>query len=131
MVYANSRMAEMLGYTIDELIGRLNSDFRDDGDHQENCCQLAHGCTGLKEQYDFRFCHRDESTVWTSVTETPTLDEDGGYTGSLIMVSDMTEQRQLNARLHQMEADLARRPENQGGSQVPRVPSRVSVGSST
>jgi PAS domain S-box-containing protein len=88
--YLNQRMAQMLGYTVEEMLGRSIYDFLDPADHQG-----AQGCfTALPEggqaQHDYRFRHKGGATIWTICATSPMFNNPGQFTGALVMVSDIT-----------------------------------------
>ncbi|MBN1239188.1 MAG: PAS domain S-box protein [Gammaproteobacteria bacterium] len=105
--YVNRRMAHMLGYSPDDMLGRSNLDFMDDDARQAARRKPSRRLAGLREHYEFGFLHREGTTVWTRIAATPISAQDGGYVGSLLMVADITEPRRLERELrqaHKMEA---------------------------
>lgn len=88
--YLNQRMAQMLGYTVEEMSGRSVYDFIDEADHQEAQDCLGHLREGNQAQHDYRLRHKDNSTIWTICTTSPMFDDQGEYIGALIMVADIT-----------------------------------------
>ena len=102
--YVNQRLAEMLGYTTDELMGRSVFNFVDDADRLEGSRYLERGRSGIKEQHDFRFRRKDGSELWTMVSTTPLFDSTGVFVGGLAMLIDITERRRSEEALRQSEA---------------------------
>jgi PAS domain S-box-containing protein len=108
VVFANARMAEMLGRTVDELVGSGLSDLiaaDEIPDHHE---RMVRRRQGLAEEYERRFKHSDGHTVWAHVSATPVFDEDGGYVGSFGMFTDITQSKEAEverlAHLHFVES---------------------------
>ncbi len=89
----NRRMADLLGYTVGEMLGRPLFDFMFDSDVEEKRVELRHPREGVTEQLEARFRRRDGSTLWASVATSPMRGEDGTFEGALVMVSDMTESK--------------------------------------
>ncbi len=93
-VFANQVMAEMIGYSIDELNGRLVTDFMFEEDIADHLAKTEERKKGLSGAYERRFICKDGSTLWTLLSATPIF-EDGEFNGSFAMLTDIT-QRKLN-----------------------------------
>ena len=92
-VFANPRMAAMLGYSVEEMYGKPQSDFVAETtwpEKQESLRQSG-GSEGEHAQVQYR--RKDGSELWADVTRTRAFGEDGTFTGVLEMVSDMSAQR--------------------------------------
>ena len=91
--FVNRRMAELLGYTVDEMLGKPLFDFIFEGDVEQKRADLQRRQTGVSEQLERRYRKKDGTELWTRVSASPIFDDDGTFSGALQMVSDMTEQR--------------------------------------
>ena len=92
-VFANRRMAEMLGCTLAEMAGQPLLAYTDDEGRAIAVNYLRRrGRAGVRQQ-DFKFRRKDGSTLWAIVSVTPILDHAGRYTGALAMVMDITERK--------------------------------------
>jgi PAS domain S-box-containing protein len=91
--FVNRRMAEMLGYTADEMVGRSVFDFMTRADVAQAKRAMADRQKGQGTQHDFRFRCKDGSELWTILTGTPVLDERGQVVSTLGVVTDITERR--------------------------------------
>ncbi|HEV2851559.1 MAG TPA: ATP-binding protein [Thermoanaerobaculia bacterium] len=95
--YANPRMAEMLGYTVEELLGRNAFDLahrEDIATAQEEWDQRQRGVASRPE---FRFLRKDGSILWAQCSARPLLDEAGRFAGAFTMVVDVTGRKQAEA----------------------------------
>ncbi len=89
--FVNGRMAELLGYTTEEMIGRSLFDFQFESDIEQKWSDLQRQQRGVREQVVTRYRKKDGSVLWARVATLPVLGEDGTFEGALAMVSDMTE----------------------------------------
>src|SRR6185295_12396874 len=104
--YVNDRLAQMLGYEPDEILGHSVFDFVDPADHQETRQYLERGRQGFKERLDYRFRCKDGSHIWTMLSTTPLFDVAGEFIGGLAMLIDITERKKTERALKQSEALL-------------------------
>jgi two-component system, cell cycle sensor histidine kinase and response regulator CckA len=101
--FVNDRMAAILGYSKEEMLGLPGCDFLDSDErtrarrHFEVCKNSRPG------PQEYRFRHKDGSTVWLDVTATPMLDDNGACTGVLIMCTDVTERKKNEQRQRQAQ----------------------------
>ena len=91
--FVNRRMAELLGYTVDEMLGKHLFDFIFEGDIEEKRVDLERRRTVVSEQFERRYRKKDGAELCTRVSVTPIFDDDGSFSGTLEMVSDMTDQK--------------------------------------
>jgi PAS domain S-box-containing protein len=91
--YVNQAMAEMLGYTIDEMIGEPLFNFMDDEGKIDAAKKMEKRRDGVKEVHDFRFLHKNGSDVWTIISTNPFFDKNEGFIGVLGMLNDITDRK--------------------------------------
>jgi PAS domain S-box-containing protein len=91
--FVNRRMAEMLGYAPEEMVGRSLFEFMKEGDVDPARRNLSARREGLAAQHDFRFLRKDGGELWTIVTGTPVVDDQGHVVSVLGMITDITERR--------------------------------------
>ncbi len=101
--FVNQRLAEMLGYTSEEMIGRLVFDFMDQDRRVQAEKILQRRKQGIKEQYDFCFRCKDGSELWAIVTSSPIIDQNGESIGGIAMLTDVTERKQAELALKESE----------------------------
>ena len=87
--FVNPRMAQMLGRTASEMIGRPMLAFLDDAGRAEVVQKLEQHRRGVADRYDFRLVRKDGSDLWASVSANALTDAAGRYTGALAMVTDI------------------------------------------
>ena len=103
--FANKKMAEMLACTAEEMIGNSLYDFIDDewtaqAENNVKCHQQ-----GISEQHELKFRRKDGKELWAILSANPFFKINGQYSGSLVMVTDITKRKQFEkemARLDQL-----------------------------
>ena len=103
--FANARLAEMLGYTVDELTGMPASELVVDDDLEEHESVMRTRRLGVRSDYERRLRHRDGTVVWTHISGAPTMDEEGRYLGTFAMITDITERKLAESELRDSEAN--------------------------
>jgi len=97
--FVNPRMAEMLGWTVDEMVGRSVLDFLDAEGKATFNANRGDRVQGNSRQREVLFTRKDGSDCWTLLSIRPNFDEAGQYEGSLAMVMDITERRGIQKAL--------------------------------
>ncbi|HEX9933716.1 MAG TPA: PAS domain-containing protein, partial [bacterium] len=101
--FVNPRMAGMLGYSIDEMLGKPLFEFMDEEGARAAKAKLKRRQQGVSEQHDFTFLKKDGSRIYTTLATSPLLDEQGRYAGALAGVMDLTERRRMEDALRGSE----------------------------
>jgi len=109
--YVNSRMGEMLGIEAAEMLGKPLLDFMDEEAKVDALAYLQRRREGVADVYEFRFRRGDGSPLWALVATTPLINDEGGYSGVLAVVTDITARKQAEDRLRaaKEEAEAATR----------------------
>lgn len=114
LVFANKRLADILGYTPEELLGRNSEEFVLPQELEDHYARIKRGKHPLTEVYEQRFIARDGRVVWALVSATAVTTPEGEYAGALGMLSDITERKLAEERLrhsqeraHRQRAALA------------------------
>jgi two-component system, cell cycle sensor histidine kinase and response regulator CckA len=102
-VFANRRMAAMLGYEPGELAGRTLFEFMSDDTARAMARRFESRRRGVAEQYDMRLRSKSGAEMWAMVSATPIFDEDGAFAGALGMVTDITERKELERQFRQAQ----------------------------
>jgi diguanylate cyclase (GGDEF)-like protein/PAS domain S-box-containing protein len=105
--FANRRMAEMLGWTRDDMVGRKIYDFMDE-DEQAKVRQIVRewDVDPGPRRHEVRFRHRNGEDVWTRCSATPLESADGRPDGAVALVTEITEQRTIEEQLRYNETRL-------------------------
>lgn len=101
-IFANARMAEMLGYTAGEMMNRHLFSFMDEEAKARAEMQMERRRQGIKEEHDFRFLRSDGTHLWTMISTNPIIGDDGQVQCILGMITDITPRKQLEEQLREL-----------------------------
>jgi len=104
--FVNSRMAEMVGWSAEEMVSRPLTDFMFEEDVPDHLQKIENRRRGTSESYERRFRHKDGRTVWTHVSATPIFDDDNHFYGSFAMFADITERKRAEEAIRASEQEL-------------------------
>jgi PAS domain S-box-containing protein len=93
-IFVNQRLADKLGCSITEMLGRPVSDFIEDEDLSEFEQYLWRLSRGLPQIGDRRFRLPDGSNLWTITSAQPLFDESSRYVGAFAMLTDITARKE-------------------------------------
>lgn len=103
ITYVNKRMADMLGYSPEEIIGRSSLDFADKEERQA----VTRSRESLRERGSFsterKLRRKDGSILWTLANLSPRQDGAGSFLGYLAMHTDITERKRTEETLRLSE----------------------------
>jgi two-component system cell cycle sensor histidine kinase/response regulator CckA len=104
--FVNRKMADMLGYSVEEMLG-CRVDFfmfqEDLGDHQSKMEMRQQGGDQI---YERRFLPKDGGILWTTVSTTVLKDSEGNFAGSFAMFTDITDRKKMEVMLRESEEQL-------------------------
>lgn len=106
--FVNRQAAAMLGYTVEEMLGRSPLAFLFPEDVPEGGRQLDLRRRGIGAHHDFRLRRKDGSEVWVNSAASPLHDDQGRYCGTLAVFTDLSGRRRADERLKQAEDQYRR-----------------------
>lgn len=110
-IFVNQKMAAILGYRVNEMVGRPLFDFMDAEGFEIATRNVERRKKGIRETHEFQFKRKNGSRVWTMLNASPMLENDA-YAGSLAMVTDISERKSAEQEL-QSSRDLLAAAEEQ------------------
>jgi PAS domain S-box-containing protein len=101
--FVNRKMAEMLGFSPEEMLGRTVDSFMFEEDSLDHEARMAKRQLGRNDSYERRFRRKDGEEVWTVVSATAMVDENREFQGSFAMFTDITERKLSEDKLRKSE----------------------------
>jgi len=104
--FVNKKMADILGYTPQEMIGKEPYYFMDEAGKQEAIARITGRRNGITENVDARYVSKSGAEVWANLSANPIFDPAGKYKGTLAMLTDITQRKLNEEALKKSEANL-------------------------
>lgn len=102
-VYVNPRLAEMLDYRIEQMLGQPILAFVHPEDRDAFHRVLQQHRRGERLRCDMRFRRRDGSDLWVLLAAQPIFAADGRYSGAFALLVDIAERRRAELALRHSE----------------------------
>jgi PAS domain S-box-containing protein len=117
--FVNRRMASLLGYTEEEMIGRPIFDFLERSRWQAAEENLRKRQLGIEDRQEVELIRKDGTRIWVIGSANPVFDRNGQYAGALALLGDLSPQKERE-RLLQQQVDHLR-------SRIAEQPLRAAV----
>ena len=101
--FVNLSMANILGYEVEEMIGRDLFSFMDPQGIETAKQNLERRKNGIKEQHEFEFLKKNGTKVNVFIATRPTRDVNGKYSGATAGVIDITAHKKAEEKLRENE----------------------------
>ncbi len=99
-IFVNNRLAQMFGYTIDELLSKSSFELMSKEEQQRQTLHMRNNLDNNRTQYrEFEFCRKDGSVLWAACNASPLIDEAGNHLANISMFSDITERKKAEQKL--------------------------------
>lgn len=99
----NPSMAKILGYSVDEMIGKSLFSFMDADQKKITTLNLEKRKKGISEERDAVFTHKNSHNVYLRIRGTPILDSEGNYEGTYAFLTDITQRTVAEKKLRESE----------------------------
>jgi PAS domain S-box-containing protein len=103
LTYVNPTFARILNYTPEELIGMNLKDLSPDNEFELLRKKTKSRLSGLSEYYETRLYNKSGNVRYILVSASPMYDEDKNITGTLSVILDITERKELESHLLQAQ----------------------------
>jgi PAS domain S-box-containing protein len=99
IIQVNNSFCRMIGYGREELLGRDPRGFLFEDDLPEHDKKMSQRRQGQHDVYERRFRKKNGATLWTLVSATSVLGENGEFTGSFSMLQDITMRKAIEQKM--------------------------------
>ena len=99
ITFVNPRLAEMFGYSQEDVVGRSVTEFIIDEEIPGNAEEVRSRSLGGRGTYERRVRHHDGRVLWCQVSASPILDSSGSFRGSFAMITDITTRKEQESEL--------------------------------
>ena len=98
ITFANKRLSTMLGYHLDEVLGRRIFDFMEKASESLARAKFQRRRMGLSDTFEIKFSRKDGSGIHCLVSASPIM-EDGIFQGALAILTNITCLKEIEAAL--------------------------------
>ena len=102
--FINAKMAEMLGYSSEELLGTNAESLVDKDDYELGLQKIENRKKGIQESYEIKYIRKNGGVLWCLISATPMYDYNGKHIGNMTMQTDITESKKANDALQESES---------------------------
>lgn len=95
-MFVNQRMADILGYSPEEMKGRHLFSFMDDKGVQYATNLISRRKDGISEEHVFIFIHKSGKEIFTKLSTSPIIDSSGNYLGAIAIVIDLSNEKNFH-----------------------------------
>ncbi len=106
--FISSHLAELLGYGVEEMLGRPVFDFTEPGYITQHREQFVSRQRGEREVYDLCVVRKNGTRHWLLVSSVPIIDKDGRFQGSFAMITDINQRKEMEEALRASEEHYRR-----------------------
>ena len=97
--FLNRRMAAMVGYRVEEVLGRPYLDFLAKDQFEDAAAKQSERSQGLDGVYERCLLRKDGGRKWVQVSARAVLDAAGGYAGAFSVIIDIDARKKAEAAL--------------------------------
>lgn len=106
ITFANPRVSEITGYSLDDILGKSVFDFMDSENAEIVRREIEFRNGGVPGHYEVEIVRRDGTEVSVSIGASPLSDESGKRIGSLATIFDLTKRKEIEAALRKANEKL-------------------------
>ena len=103
VTFINSKMADMLGYSIEKLMGRDSLTLIDKDEIEKAKQRIKDRKKGIKGEYELKFIRKNGEILWAHGSVSPIYKNEGVHSGNLTMYTDITERKKGEEALNQSQ----------------------------
>ena len=101
-IYVNQKMADMIGYSPEEIVGKIGTEFLARGQESLVLQTRKELDRNARHQREFQFLRKDGTSIWT-IANTAPIFECGKHIANIAMHSNITERKEAEEALKASE----------------------------
>gem|GEM_PF-1589714 len=101
--FVNKKLTEILGYSEEELLGKLIFSFCHESDQTAFKDYFKDLTSGKAGYYQLKFLRKDLSTAYVQLSASPSIDDHGTFVYGLFVVSDISDLKKADDALRESE----------------------------
>ncbi len=101
--FVNPKMADILGYEVEEMIGKPIFNFFNEEVVKNIEKRIEKRKSGISETYEEKLKHKNGHDVYVEIKATPIIDEEGYYKGGIAGITDISERKHVEEQLKESE----------------------------
>lgn len=105
-IMVNQRLSELLGYSINEIVGKRSSDFLFPGQDAIRKEALEALNSGQKTSREFKLRRKDGSVLWIISNSSPVIDDKGKLVKTVSLLTDITLRKKAEIKLKEAQEKL-------------------------
>ncbi len=111
-ILVNPSMVNILGYSVEEMIGKSVFSFIDENQAKKTAAHLERRKQGISEERDAEFIHKNGKKVYLRVRATPIFNNEGIYEGTYAFLADITQRKVAEKKIKESEEKYRHISEN-------------------
>ncbi len=111
VTFVNDRVCEMMGFSKEEIIGRLVTDFIDDGYRQIYMTHFEEHKEGVFRSFELTCVKKTGEKIHFIVSPKPIHDDEGNFRGAFAVMTDITGRRKYEETIERLNEELELRVE--------------------
>jgi PAS domain S-box-containing protein len=112
ITYANEKLSEMLGYKVDQMIGRPAAEFLDEASRKVWAKEFEKRKKNESSRYEMTLVRQDGERVPAIVSPRPIFDDGGAFKGSYSAIIDIGNLKRTENVLKEREKELKAKTAN-------------------
>ncbi|MGB9201486.1 PAS domain S-box protein [Methanobacterium sp.] len=102
--FVNAKMAEMLGYSSEELLGTNAKSLVSKENRNLGLQKIENRKKGIQESYNIKYIRKNGEELWCLISASPMYDYKGKHIGNMTMQTDITESKKATDALLESES---------------------------
>jgi PAS domain S-box-containing protein len=106
--FVNIKFSEMIGYSIEELVGMDSFSLIDRDEYEKAKQRVENRKKGISGEYDLKFRTKNGKELWTHGSVSPIYDHNGSHISNLTMYTDISERKKAENEIQKTLDELRR-----------------------